>query len=135
MLDGERTVQAHLHEADLLAMRVEVVDDLLGNVAERTHADDDAVGIGGAIVVEEAVVGAELLVDLVHVLLDDGGERVVGGVACLAVLEEGVVVLVRAACVRMLGVEAVVAEGFDGIHVDHVGQVGVIPLGDLLDLM
>ncbi len=38
MLDGERTEQANLDQADLLAVGVEVVDDLLGDVAEGAHA-------------------------------------------------------------------------------------------------
>ena len=81
------------------------------------------------------IVRAELLVHLVHVLLNDRRELVVGGVAGLAVLEEDVAVLVRTAVVRMLGVERVIAEGLDGVHVAHLGEVGVIPHGDLLDLM
>ena len=60
----------------------------------RAHGNDDAVGVGRAVVVEQLVVGAELGVDLVHVLLDHGGQRVVVAVAGLAVLEEDVAVLV-----------------------------------------
>ncbi len=116
-------------------MGVEVVDDLLEHVAEGAHADDHAVGVGSAVVVEQAVVGAELLVDLAHVLLDDGGKRVVGGVAGLTVLEEDIAVLVGAAGVRVLGVERVVAELLDGVHVEHVLEVLEVPHGDLLDLV
>ena len=53
-------VQADLDEADLLAVGVQVVDDFLGHVADGAHGDDDAVGVRGAVVVEELVVGAEL---------------------------------------------------------------------------
>ena len=84
----ERAVQTDLDQTDLLAVGVEVVDDLLGHVADGAHRDDDAVGVGRAVVVEELVVGAELLVDLAHVLLHDFGESVVVLVAGLAVLEE-----------------------------------------------
>ena len=58
VLDGPRTVQADLHEADLLAVGVEVVDDLLEGVAEGAHADDHAVGVIGAVVVEEVIARA-----------------------------------------------------------------------------
>ena len=68
--------------------RQEVVDDLLGHVADGTHGDDDTVGVGGAVVVEELVVGAQLLVDLVHILLHHGGQSGVIAVAGLPVLEE-----------------------------------------------
>ena len=116
-------------------MGVEVVDDLLGHVADGAHGDDDAVGVGRAVVVEELVVGAELLVDLVHVLLDHRGQRVVAPVARLAVLEEDVAVLVAAARGGMLGVERVVAERLDRVEVAHRGEVVVVPHGDLLDLV
>ncbi len=74
-------------------------------------------------------------VDLLHVALDDGGKLVVDLVAGLAVLEEDVAVLMAAAGVRVLGVERVVAERLDGVHVAHVLEVLVIPHGDLLDLV
>ena len=46
LLGGEGAVQTHLDQADLLAVGVQVVDDLLGHVADGTHGDDDAVGVG-----------------------------------------------------------------------------------------
>ena len=88
------TVQPYLDKTDLLALSDEVVDDLLGNVADGSHCDDDAVGVGSAVVVEELVVGAELFVYLAHVLLDYLGDGVVILVAGLAVLEEDISVLV-----------------------------------------
>ena len=131
----KRAIQAHLHKAHLLTVGVEVVDDLLGHVAERAHGHDHAVGVGRAVVVEQLVVGAELGVDLVHIVLHDGGKLVVEGIARLTVLEEDVAVLVRAAHGGALGVERVIAERLHRVHVAHIRQVGVIPAGDLLDLM
>src|SRR5699024_9314263 len=71
------TVQADLDDADLLAAGVQVVDDLVGHVADGAHGHDDAVCVGCAVVVEQVVVGADLLVDLGHVLLNDGGQGIV----------------------------------------------------------
>ena len=116
-------------------MGVEIVDDFFGDVADGAHRDDNAVGVGSAVVVEELIVGAELGVDLVHILLDDFGKRVIVLVAGLTVLEEGVAVFVGAAHVRMLGVERVLTEGFDGLHVAHIGKILIVPNGDLLDLV
>ena len=130
-----RTVEANLDQADLLALGRQVVDDLFGHVADAAHRHDDAVGVGSAVVVEELVVGAELGVDLGHAALDDGGKRVIGAVAGLAVLEEHVAVLVRAAHRGMLGVQRVVAERLDRFHVAHVLEVGVVPGLDLLDFV
>ena len=116
-------------------MGVEIVDDFLGYVADGTHRDDDAVSVGRAVVVEELVVGAELLVDLAHVLFHDFGESVVVLVAGLAVLEERIAVLVGAAHGGVLGVEGVLAERLDSVHVAHVGEILIIPHSDLLDLV
>ena len=135
LVGAERAEQADLDKADLLAVSGQVVDDFLGHVADGAHRNDDAVGIGSAVVVEELVVGAELGIDLRHVLLNDLGQGVVVLVGSLAVLEEDIAVLVGAAHRRMLGVESALAERLDGIPVEHVGQIIVIPDGDLLDLV
>ena len=128
-------VQADLDEADLLAVGVQVVDDFLGHVADGAHGDDDAVGVRGAVVVEELVVGAELAVDLLHVVLDDAGDGLVVLVGGLAVLEEDVAVLVAAAHLRMLGVQRAGAELLNSLHVHHGGEILVVPNGYLLDLV
>ena len=135
LVRAEGTVQSDLHEADLLTLGAEVVDDFLGHVADGAHGDDDAVGVGSAVVVEELVVGAELGIDLGHVLLDDGGHRLVVLVGGLTVLEEDVAVLVAAAHGGMLGVEGSGAEGRDSVHVDHFLEILVIPDLDLLQLV
>ncbi len=134
-LEDERTVQTDLDQADLLAVGVQVVDDFLEHVADGAHGHDDAVGIGCAVVVEQIVVGAQLLVDLRHVLLDHGGQRVVNAVAGLTVLEEDVAVLVAAAHLRVLGVQSAGRGTPHGLHVAHFLQIGVVPLLDLLDLV
>ena len=130
-----RPVQADLDEADLFALGRQVVDDLLGHVADGAHRHDDAVRVRRAVVVEELVVRAELRVDLRHAALDHGRQRVVGAVAGLAVLEEHVAVLVAAAHRRMLRIQRVRAERLHRFHVAHVLEVRVIPRLDLLDLV
>ena len=102
MLHREWTIQANLHKTDLLAMCVEVVDNLFQGIAERTHADNDTIGIRCTIVVKEAVIRAKLCVDLIHIAFNDCQELIIHGVACLTVLEEDVAILVRTARMRML---------------------------------
>ena len=116
-------------------MGVQIVDDLLGHVADGAHGHDNAVSVGSAVVVEQLIVGTQLGVDLVHVLLHHGGQLGVVLVAGLAVLEEDVAVLVAAAHMGMLGVQGVAAELGHGVHVAHILQILVVPHGDLLDLM
>ena len=116
-------------------MGVQVVNDFLGHVVDGAHGHDHAVSILGAVVVEQLVVGAQLLVDLGHVLLHHCGQGVVVLVAGLTMLEEDVVVLVGTTHGGTLGVQGVGTEGVDSIHVDHFLQVLVIPDGNLLDLV
>ncbi len=68
MLCRERTVKPYLYETDLLALFEHVVDDFFCCITYRAHGDDDLFSIRSAIVVEELVVCADLLVDLVHVV-------------------------------------------------------------------
>ena len=114
---------------------VQVVDDLVSNVADGAHSHDHTVSIGCAVVVEQIVVGAQLCVDLGHVLLNNSRQSVVNAVACLTMLEEHVAVLVGAAHLGVLGVQSLLAELLHSLHVAHFLQVGVIPLLDLLVLM
>ena len=129
------TVQADLDDTDLLALGVQVVDDLVSNVADGTHSHDHAVSIGCAVVVEQIVVGAQLCVDLSHVLLNNSRQSVVNAVAGLAVLEEHVAVLVGTAHLGAFGVQSLLAELLNSLHVAHFLQISVVPLLDLLVLV
>ena len=135
LVSAERTVQANLDQTDLLAVCVQVVDDFLCNVADRAHSDDNAVCVSSAVVVEQLVVGAELGVNLAHVLLYDARNCLVVLVGCLTMLEENVAVLVRAAHHCVLRIQSALAECFNSIHVAHFLQILVIPNLDLLDLV
>ena len=135
LVGTERTIQADLDDTDLLTVGVHVVDDFFCHVADGAHGDDDAVCIGRAIVVEQLIVGAELFVDLAHILLNDCGQLIVELVAGFTMLEEDIAVFVRAAHCRMLGVQRVLAERRNSVHVAHFLEVRIIPHSDLLDLV
>jgi len=90
----DRTIEADLNQTDLLAMSVQVIDNLFEGIAEGTHADNNAVGVFYTVVIEQTVVSTKLSVDLVHVIFNDCWQLVVNLVACLAVLEEDIAVLV-----------------------------------------
>ena len=135
LLCAEGTEQANLHQTDLLAMSVQVVDDFLSHVVDGAHGNNHAVSIGCAVVVEQLIVGAQLLIDLAHVLLNDGRQCLIVLVAGFTMLEENVVVLVRAAHCGTLGVQGVLAERLHSIHVHHFLQVFVVPDCNLLDFV
>ena len=125
----------YLYQAHLLTGGGQVVNDLLNGLAGGAHGDDDLVRVGRAVIVKGLVVGAQLLVHLVHVLDSHLGHRVVVLVAGLAGLEEDVAVLGLAAQHGVLGVQGVAAEVADGVPVQHLAQVLIVPGLNLLDLM
>ena len=92
-----------MSDADLLALLGEVVDGLLDDVGAGAHHDDDALGVGGAHVLEELVLAADDLGELGHGLLDDAGDGGVELVGRLARGEVDVGVLAGAADGRVLG--------------------------------
>ncbi len=134
-LHGEGPEEPDLDEAHLLAARHEVLDGFVGRLGARAHDDDDALGVGGADVVEEVVLPADDLGELVHGLLDDGREGRVERVAALAGLEEDVGVLGRAAQDGVVGREGPRPVGAHEVVVDHGPHVVVGELLDLLDLV
>ena len=128
----ERPVEMHLDDADLLALASEVINDLFGGVADGTHGDDDLSRFRIAVIIERLVVGADLCIYLVHVLGHDVRSFQVSRVGCFSVLEEGLRLLRRTHAVRVVRMEYSVLEGLDGIPVDHLLELVVIPYLDLL---
>ena len=135
VLHGEGTVEVNGHEADFLALGGEGVDGLLGGLGDGAHGDDDALGIGGAVVVEELVLAAGDAGDFLHIVLDDAGDGVVVFVGSLAVLEEDVGVLGGAAGHGVLGVEGAGAELGQGLAVNQSLEFVGIDLLDFLNLV
>ena len=135
LVSSEGTVQTNLNQTNLLALSGQVVDNFLSDVADGAHCDDDALCVRCAVVVEQLIVGAQLCVDLCHVLFNDARYGVVELVAGLTMLEEDVAVLVRAAHDRMLRVQSALAERLNSVHIAHLSQVAVIPNLNLLNLV
>ena len=132
---SKRAIQAHLDQADFFAMRVQVINDFFRNVANRAHGNNHAIGVFGAIVIEQLVIGAQLGVHRVHAIFHNLRQLIIMAVASLAMLEEDVAVFVRAARRRMLRIQAMLAEITYGIHIAQLFKVFVIPQSDFLDLM
>ena len=132
---GERSVQMHLNEADLLALRAKRVDGLLDRACNGSHSNDDVRRFRIAVVVEQSVVSASDGVDLYEVLLNDLRQIRVILVVGLTNLEVYVRVLYRISQGRVLRIQSSVLMGLDVLLI-HQGDdfVHVRDL-DLVDLM
>ena len=125
----------HSHEAHLLALLGEVVDSLTDGLGNRTHSDDNAVGILSSVVVEETIFAASEVANLVHVVLYDGRNSGVVVVARLTMLEEHVGVLGSTAGNGLVGVHGTTAESSESLHVDKWLEVFLVKSLYLLDLV
>ena len=135
VIRGERSVQMDVDHADFLAAADQQIDRFFGGLCSGAHQYDDSLSIFSTIVIEEFVVSAGELVDLAHVLFDDGGDFFKLGVAGLAALEEDVGVDGGTSCRRVFRVEGVLSECFQRFHVHQRAQVFIIERFDLLDLV
>ena len=135
MLGAEGTIQVNSDEADLLTLLGQIVDGLADSLGHTAHGDDDAVGILGAVVVKQTILAAGDLTDLVHVVLDDGGNCGIVVVARLAVLEEHVGVLGSTTGNGLVRIHSTLAELGKLLHVDEGTQVFLVHGLNLLDLV
>src|ERR1035438_5076377 len=119
MLYREGAIEADFEKADFFSTGGESFDGFMSGLSAGTHHDDNALGIGGADVVEKMVRAADDLSELVHDRLHFFGCSVVDGIDGLAHLEKDVRVLGGAAEDGMLGRERALAMLKDAIHVDH----------------
>ena len=119
MLRAERPVEAYLYHTDLLAAGGPVIEGFLCDFAAGTHADDDVLGFGIAVVVKQMIIGACDRVELVHVLLDYCGQSVVELIGSFPELEEDVGVYCVAAELRVVRVDGIVPECGNGVPVEH----------------
>ena len=124
-----------LHHADLAALRVEIVNGLLDRLGRRAHDDDDFLCVRRAVVVEQLVVAAGQLVDLVHVVLDGVRHDLGLDVRAFLALEIDVRIDVVAAVGRVLRVERLAAEFLKRLLVDEAAQILIIEGLDALHLV
>jgi hypothetical protein len=135
VLHRERPVETHLEDPDLLSAGQEVVDRLVSNLRAGPHEHDDALGLGVAGVVEEAVGAADALAEPGHRPLHDSGAFQVEPVAGLARLEKDVGVLGRAAQDRLVGGERAQTVRGHEIVTHHEAEVVVLEKLDLPHLV
>ena len=122
MFGAERAVKVNLNKAGLLAFGVQAVNGLFHGARNAAHCNNDAVGVGCAIVVEQMILTACQGAYLLKIILNNLRKRVVVRVAGFAHLEEDVGVLHRSAHKRVLRIERVRAEGLQCVAVEHIGK-------------
>ena len=131
----ERLEEPDHDDTDLLAGGDESIHRLLHRARGGADDHDDAVGVGRAVVVDEAVVAAGVLCELGHHLGHDAGHGVVEQVRGLAGLEERVRVLGRTADEGRVGGHAAGPEGKHVIVADERSDDIVPHDRDLVELM
>ena len=123
------------YEAHFLAFGRQVVDNFADGFRHGAHGDDDALGIGSTVVVEQTIFATRDFADLLHVVLYDGRYFLIERIASLAVLEEVVGVLGHTAHNRIHGVHGAVAEFGQSLLVDKRSQVFIVQFLDFLDFV
>ena len=127
----ERTVQADVHETDLFALGVEVLDGVTDGAGRRTHRNNHAFCISSTDVVHDVVLTASVASNLVHVLLDNFRNLGVERVHRFAALEVNVRVLCGTAHGRAVRSEAAFTASLHILFVDDVTDNAVFESFDL----
>jgi len=135
ILGRERTIQADLEHTDLGTAGVEVIGGPFSRVDSASHGDDEAVGIGSPDIVEQMVLAAGHLGDLVHVLLDDRGNSGIIRVDRFAALEIDVLILRRHFKTGRFGALGPGPEALDVLGFQQRLEVVVRDFLDLLHLV
>ena len=125
----------HLQEAHLLALGVQVVDDLLGTAGHAAHGHDDALCVRCAVIVEQVIFPARQAADPGHVVLHHVGEIGIVVVVGLPQLEVDIGVIHQGAHPGILGVQGVGPEPGQGLIIHQLGVFVVAQHVDLLDLV
>ena len=135
VLHREGTEQVDLYHADLAALCVQIVHSLLHGLTGGAHHYDDFLRVGRAIVIEQLVVTAGELVDLIHIVLNGIGQGVGLDVSALLALEVDVRVDIVAAVGRVLRVQGRTAERLQRLLIHKATQVLIIQCLDALHLV
>ena len=112
-----------------------MVDCFTDSLCDRSHCNDNAVGVFSSVIVEESVFTSGDFADFVHVVFHNSRYGGVVVVARLAVLEEDIGVFGRASSNRFVGVHGAATELCQRIHIDERTQVFHVHCLDLLNLV
>ena len=125
----------YAHQTYLFALFAEVVDGFACGFGSRAHEDDDAVGFGISVVVEEAVLTTGELGDFGHVFFHHFRHRLVEGVGGFAVGKESFGVFGHTTSHRMFGTEGAGAEFAERFLIHEGLEVFDVEAFDLLNFV
>ena len=133
--DVEGPVEMHLYETYLLALRVQIVHDLLGASGNRTHGDDHALRVRGSVVIKNMIFPAGDFREPVQIIFHNVGQGIIVCVAGFPDLEENIGILHRGAQHGVLGIQGLGPEGVQSLEIVEVSKILVIDLLHLVDLV
>ena len=135
MFDAERAVEVDADDANFFAVPVEIINGFLHSLADGTDSDNNAVGVGRAVIIEDVVNSAGDFGNVRHSFFDDVGQGVIIFVDGLADLEVNVWVGSGAANDGMVGIESAAAEIIYRVEVGDFRKVGVVDCFDFLNFV
>ena len=122
-------------QTDFFAFGIQIIHSLFDDIADRTHGNNDPVGVFGAIVVEQMVFAAGQLADLAHIVFDNTGNRLIVRVGYFPLLEVNIRVLRGAANHRMIGIQRPATECVERILINQARQIVIIHHFNFLGFM
>ena len=135
ILHAKGSIEVHADHTDLLSLTGKIVDNLASGLCNGTHADDDILGIGSAVIGEWSIVASGQFLNLLHIVIHNVGHSLIVLVADLTMSKEGVGILGHTTHNGMLGVEGTGTELGQCLLVNEGSEVVVIETLDFLNLM
>ena len=125
----------YAEHTDLFTVRVKIINNFLGCLAEGTDCDDYAVGIGCAVVIEYMMLTARNLGKLCHCFLNKVRNCLVVVIYALTHLEVHIRIRACTADYRMVRIQSAVTELLNSLMVKKLIEIRVINDLNFLNLM
>ena len=135
ILRREGTIEVNGDNTHLLALLVEVINNLLQGLGNRTHRYNNLLSVLSTVVGEGLVLTTGDLRDLLHRVGNHIGDCDVETVCSLTGLEIDIGVLSRTAGYGVLGIECACAELSQSLTIEQRSQTSLVDEFDLLNLV
>ena len=135
IFQAERTIEMNIDHTQFVSFCGFVVNDLFQALADRSHSDDDILGIGCSVIGEGTIFASGDSTDFIHIIGHHVCHSIVITVRGLTVCEEHIGILVQSACVRVHRRHSAIAERLQSLHIHQRTKVFHINSLYLLILM